>query len=325
MQFSKYVCALKEVKKGFSLRNKPLGGICRIETEDNVSTLFISLVNLSVKHEGKYHLYILCDSGEFFTFDLGIKPSSFTTPLPCNVSFSNGFAAGICFETSSSTTLIAFSKLDESKISIEGFKSKVLSSFIKELEYESPNLQNATKEYDDEAVATENYFSFEKTEETKKEPVEYEKLQYENGVPNSSSQEKKEESQEDFIGRKDEENTSVEQAFNEQSPYYQSARKELEQLFEKFADYPDLKTYFPDSKFVKIPYSAQKFYIVGVIKENKQEKYICYGVPEKYSEKAPKELEGYCTFIPLSVFDLKGDGFWMMFQDAVTGECVKKN
>ena len=46
-------------------------------------------------------------------------------------------------------------------------------------------------------------------------------------------------------------------------------------------------------------------------------------MPSVYSETPPKELDGYCSFIPLSVFDMKGDGFWMMFQDAVTGECIK--
>ena len=63
---------------------------------------------------------------------------------------------------------------------------------------------------------------------------------------------------------------------------------------------------------------------MGVIKEDNLPKYICYGVPGAYSETPPKELDGYCTFIPLSVFDIMGDGFWMMFQDAITGECILK-
>ena len=64
--------------------------------------------------------------------------------------------------------------------------------------------------------------------------------------------------------------------------------------------------------------------IVGLVKEGGKEKYICYGVPAVYSKEPPKELKGFCSFIPLSVFDMKGDGYWMMFQDAVTGECIKK-
>ena len=80
---------------------------------------------------------------------------------------------------------------------------------------------------------------------------------------------------------------------------------------------------FPDSVFVRINYSSEKYYVVGVIKEKNTEKYVCYGVPAAYSETPPKELDGYCSFIPVSIFDMKGDGFWMMFQDATTGECIK--
>ena len=76
---------------------------------------------------------------------------------------------------------------------------------------------------------------------------------------------------------------------------------------------------------MKINYSQSGYYVVGVINENKTPKYICYGVPAVYSKTPPKELDGFCTFIPLSIFSLDGDGFWMMFQDAVTGECIKKS
>ena len=69
--------------------------------------------------------------------------------------------------------------------------------------------------------------------------------------------------------------------------------------------------------------AENKFYVVGLVKENGVEKYICYGVPAKYSPEPPKELKGYASFIPLSVFDLQGDGYWMMFQDAQDGKCVK--
>lgn len=63
---------------------------------------------------------------------------------------------------------------------------------------------------------------------------------------------------------------------------------------------------------------------MGLTEEKGRPKYICYGVPAKYSPYPPKELAGYCTFIPLSIFEMKGDGFWMLFQDAKTGECVIK-
>ena len=90
-----------------------------------------------------------------------------------------------------------------------------------------------------------------------------------------------------------------------------------------FPEEPALSKIIPESRWAKINYSSDKFYVVGVINENEKEKYICYGVPAKYSAKPPKELKGFCSFVPLSYFDMKGDGYWMMFQSAITGECVK--
>jgi hypothetical protein len=61
---------------------------------------------------------------------------------------------------------------------------------------------------------------------------------------------------------------------------------------------------------------------VGLIKENDREKYICYGVPTENSKTPPKQLQGFCSFVALeNCNDYKG--FWMMFQDAQDGKCVK--
>ena len=99
--------------------------------------------------------------------------------------------------------------------------------------------------------------------------------------------------------------------------------EELEQMLNKFPREDALLSVFPDSSWVRINYSDDKYYVVGVVKEMGREKYICYGVPSEYSENPPEELKGFCSFIPLSVFSVKGDGYFMMFQDAVTGECIK--
>ena len=34
-------------------------------------------------------------------------------------------------------------------------------------------------------------------------------------------------------------------------------------------------------------------------------------------------LKNRIEIAPISVFDLSGKGYWMMFQDAETGECIK--
>ena len=93
-------------------------------------------------------------------------------------------------------------------------------------------------------------------------------------------------------------------------------------MLSRFEVEDQLRAIFPDSEFVKVNYDKDKFYVVGVIKKQTKAKYICYGVPSEYSKNPPRELDGYCTFIPLSVFNIHGKGYFMMFQDAVSGECV---
>ena len=79
----------------------------------------------------------------------------------------------------------------------------------------------------------------------------------------------------------------------------------------------------PDSDWVRIDFGKNKFYVVGVIREGKKPKYICYGVPAEKRGEPPDALKGYCSFLPASLFDLDGKGYWMMYQDAETGKNVR--
>lgn len=173
--------------------------------------------------------------------------------------------------------------------------------------------------YDDEAVATENYYEAEAGEN------ENDGIQFKNELPYFGG--KKEEGKEsaDAYGAQNEEDFRDGEEYSESRPYYLTVKEELNEIFSKFPEETSLKKLFPDSEFSRVNYSADKFYVVGLIKESGEEKYICYGVPGAYSENAPEELAPYCSFIPVSIFDLSGDGYWMMFQSATTGECILLN
>ena len=173
--------------------------------------------------------------------------------------------------------------------------------------------------YDDEAVATENYYEAEAGEN------ENDGIQFKNELPYFGG--KKEEGKEsaDAYRAQNEEDFGDGEEYSESRPYYLTVKEELNEIFSKFPEETSLKKLFPDSEFSRVNYSADKFYVVGLIKESGEEKYICYGVPGAYSENAPEELAPYCSFIPVSIFDLSGDGYWMMFQSATTGECILLN
>ena len=76
-----------------------------------------------------------------------------------------------------------------------------------------------------------------------------------------------------------------------------------------------------ESRWVKVTQNGKSF-VVGVIDEKNYPKYICYGLPGAYGQK-PKEIKGYASFIPKSPFALKGDGYWVMYQDAVSGKSIE--
>lgn len=341
MNYQKNVLILKQTAEGYSVGAKPVSGIFRLERESGVHTLFLTMINVRPALSGEYALYFCDCQKKLHRFSLSEYPTAFNTVLSFAPEIEQGFSVGVCYESDGVPLLFAYSEngkpsadLTELKrmISARAYKTKKdeqqKSEFTAPTVTETEEFKNdCSVQYDDEAVATENYYTIDEDINKKLEILENrdERFQLENGVRDNAGTEKESQKQEDFVGFTAENGTDFSEKYSEFNPYYEHARKELEELFSKFPIDLGLTKLFPDSTFVRINYSSDKYYVVGVIKEDKKEKYICYGVPSPYSEKAPKELEGFCSFIPLSIFEMKGDGYFMMFQDAVTGECIKKN
>ncbi len=105
--------------------------------------------------------------------------------------------------------------------------------------------------------------------------------------------------------------------------YYAKVQGDLRALFEQYPPEEELTACIPYSRWAKIAFARGKHYAVGVISDEGRPQYICYGVPAERLSEPPKALRGFCSFMPLSVFDLHGKGYWMMFQDADTGECIQ--
>ncbi len=424
MSYLKKVCVLKQLDSSFSLPNKSLGGIVRLEQESGVTTLFCSIIDLSLFPHGEFYLFILDGKKEIFSIPLGKRPTSFSRAIDFDLDLKLGFAAGLCFIASDLPTLAAFGLTDGFNLTAKEFRKAVAerclsirkskpqkdvfqNNVVKSDELQNNAFQNdktvsSAFEYNDEAVATENYYELDDSIKEKLsifEDLENERIRAENGKSTCRSKEEKDQSKNncnrskneaddgygkkysvgsDFIGQAavgsfdktvgspnqaakpteraetplnettfsgsacsdaaftdaaetdtfsaDEKSTMP---FDEDNPYFFYAGKELDNLFDKFPEDFSLKTVLPASRWVRINYSADKYYVVGVVfslegdTSCKKPLYICYGVPEKYSATPPQALKDYCSFVPISLFDLHGEGFWMMFQDAVSGDCVK--
>lgn len=319
MDFCKKVLLLKESTFGFSSSTSHVGGIVRIEYESGVSDLSVTLVNVKPLG-GEYYLFLVFDKKTAFSFPLGKNPFSFRKTVDFIPPVSNGVSAGLIYLENNLPTVVAFAKTENFLYGIKDFKKFVFDKFADPL----PQANNCKEEYDDEIVATENYFDFDKDFSSKLGLLkDFDYVKDKDALFTNLSKTKENQKTANNTTCDDETDAGFVKAFSVNNPYYLSVKKDIENIFSSFPLEEHLTTLSQDGKWAKINYSADKYYVVGVLKESGKEKYICYGVPAPYSPTPPKELEGFCSFVPKSVFNLKGDGYFIMFQDAVTGKCVK--
>lgn len=329
MAFQKNVLILKQVTEGYALSDKKVSGIIRLEKEDGNCELSLSLINFSFISGGEYRLFLL-DGKNLSDFNLGSRPSSFTSET--ENFFPEDFSVGVFFIKDDLPVLVAYAKTENCKAEradlIKSVAENILARKKAEKKAEESIKKDKTEEvlYNDEVVATEDYFSEDVIDEKLKviSLMDENYVRTENAMPSFGGENETEKKEPLFDCFKNETDKDSRRKYSEEFPYYDTVKDELENLFLKFPEESSLCQCVANSRWAKIYYSDEKYYVVGVIKEKGKEKYICYGVPDFYSSNPPKELDGFCSFVPISVFDLKGRGFWMMFQDAVTGECIKK-
>ncbi len=103
--------------------------------------------------------------------------------------------------------------------------------------------------------------------------------------------------------------------------FYERIKPKLDKLFERGEHFEKLEREMPLTKWVKIPYEKNGYYVVGIIGDNPD--YICYGVPGTYSPIPPEELGRNCKWLPDDVSRPQERGLWLLYQDAATGKSVQ--
>lgn len=103
--------------------------------------------------------------------------------------------------------------------------------------------------------------------------------------------------------------------------FYESVKDQVERLFAKNARSEDLERLLPESRWVRVDYDASgRYYLVGTIGD--PVRYLCYGVPGEYSPTPPADLAGYCQWLAKDPTDPAGAGYWIMYQDGMTGRSL---
>lgn len=109
---------------------------------------------------------------------------------------------------------------------------------------------------------------------------------------------------------------------NEQVDFFGRLKPQIDKLFQENPAEEHLQEIIPSSKWVRVESGDDDFYVFGLLyDEDGQIRYVCYGVPAVFEENPPKELLGYPIWLPLGQDD--GFGYWLMYQDAATGQPVK--
>ena len=94
--------------------------------------------------------------------------------------------------------------------------------------------------------------------------------------------------------------------------YYNSVKAEISRVFLQFPPYFPLIRKYSESFFVRIDFpSSDKYFVLGVLQSKGQIRYICYGLPAEKETISDKDF----VFV-----DNSPVSFWMLFQDATTGQ-----
>lgn len=100
--------------------------------------------------------------------------------------------------------------------------------------------------------------------------------------------------------------------------FYYAVKPQIDELFVCYPDEKQLNDAVENSKWVRID-AADDCYVVGVLFNDDEPTFICYGVPAKASAPPPEELNNACVWLPLT----DEDGYWVVYQSAKTGEIVR--
>lgn len=111
----------------------------------------------------------------------------------------------------------------------------------------------------------------------------------------------------------------------EAKSFYYSVKDKLDDLFVMYPKEELLEKIIPSSKWVRINYDKDDYYVAGVLIDDENlVSHIGYGVPGFEGKSPPKEAVCICDWLPIKNME-KYQGYWLIFQSADTGEILSKD
>ena len=113
---------------------------------------------------------------------------------------------------------------------------------------------------------------------------------------------------------------------DDKSNFFKIISLQIDTLFEKYPPETILQELLPNSKWVKVDYEGKgDYYAIGLLNEEDKLKYIAYAVPSDVLGNQPDDLKGISQWFPVNVEQPNAKGYWIMYQDAESGEGVTFN
>lgn len=380
MNYIKKLCILKQVASGFAADGREVSALLTAESLGGRLTLTLAPIGFAPLAAGRYRCVVQDADGRREAFDLPV-PSGACVRRAGGLDIARGIGCAVCF-VGGKATCVAFGKTGEG-----AYDPKAMCAAEGEAPTRAqtpPAIPAPTRAadpmqaadptrptqaqtppdppYDDEMLATENYFEKEGgapsgeacAEKTGGAPAEETGGAQaadglcsggpcaDGGAPTGGGtgegkaaegggQEKGAESgardgnaqARAVTGENAQTLFRLHGGENAEPCYYDRVRADLDALFARHPAERELADCIPYSRWARVNFARNKYYAVGVICDEKKPQYICYGVPAEAHGEPPAALKGFCSFLPLSVFEPEGRGYWMMFQDAETGRCVR--
>ena len=172
------------------------------------------------------------------------------------------------------------------------------------------------KDYDDETVASENYY--EEKEDERKLPEKTDENAHAESPTESERTQKRTDPKTNVDASR------IRRAVaTDPDGYYLAVKDEIDKLFQTYPRDKTLAGAFSCGEWVRVKGTAkQPEYLVGILRMDGKVRYICYALRADDKNNPPDEIKKVCTFVPCSLFQ-EEKGFFVLFQSTATGECIK--
>ncbi len=306
MAYEKRVCVLKQIKKGFSADGSALTGAVYAERLGGVLTISAK-ISAAPLNNGRYCIAIWAD-GQTYCFEYEKVITLENAPT-----LARGFSALLCFVKGEaepvaygvcgdaprnySLLLDAIMRMEEPQEKKRKRSQVPEKDETREDESASACFQG---KYDDEAIAATDYFALSQSDE-------------DDGA-DAGGKEQTKAAQARHDAAKDEGGVSHLPPRGSLT-YYNEVKEKLDEVFATRPKDERLKAIFPMSEWVN-----SEGALLGVIYEDGLPRYLCVAV--EAMQEPPQEIKERGVFVPRTQFSDE-EGFYVVFQDADTGEYVR--